>query len=457
MVHFQPMTFRTIRDHSALKWLYPGMHIKRWLALLLFGVSLMGLGIAYVLKEAYLQVELPGAFYYLTLQFMPRWGRGILFMFLSLSTVGISVWKLNQSLLFAFVRPDHREQGTGLAQAIYNKRFLSRGPRVVAIGGGTGLSTLLRGLKGYTSNLTAIVTVADDGGSTGRLRQEFGVLAPGDLRQCIAALAEAEPLMSRLFQYRFTEGTGLEGHSFGNLFIVAMAEVTGNFETAIQEASRVLNVRGTILPSTLEDVTLSARTHEDEMVHGEHNITEHGARIRDLYLNPANAEAHPDAVRAVLDADIIVIGPGSLYTSVLPNLLVTGIQKALFATSAMKVFICNVATQQGETDGFSVADHIETLERHTGKGILNAVLANNNIAPELPEAWHSSAVPITNDALRAFEGLRLVQADVVAEENRYRHDPEKLAATVMRLYDNRDIFSPETRRPAPEASLAATR
>ena len=190
---------------------------------------------------------------------------------------------------------------------------------------------------------------------------------------------------------------------------------------------------------------------------GVRRITERGAGIRDLYLNPSNAEAHPDAVRAILDADIIVIGPGSLYTSVLPNLLVTGIQKALVATSAMKVFICNVATQHGETDGFSVADHIETLERHTGKGMLNAVLANNNIAPELPEAWHSSAVPITNDALRAFEGLRLIQADVVAEENRYRHDPDKLAATVMRLYDNRDIFSPESRRSTPEASLAATR
>ncbi|MGE0600440.1 MAG: uridine diphosphate-N-acetylglucosamine-binding protein YvcK [Dehalococcoidia bacterium] len=453
------MTLRTFRDHSALKWLYPGMHIKRWLMLLLFGVSLMGLGIAYVLKEAYLQTDLPGIFYYLTLQFMPRWGRGVLFMTLSLTTVGISVYKLNQSLLFAFVRPDNRTDGRspGLAQTIYNKRFLQRGPRVVAIGGGTGLSTLLRGLKDYTSNLTAIVTVADDGGSTGRLRQEFGVVAPGDLRQCIAALAEAEPLMSKLFQYRFTEGTGLEGHSFGNLFIVAMAEVTGNFETAIHEASRVLNVRGSILPSTLEDVTLSARTHEDEMVHGEHNISERGARIRDLYLNPAQAEAHPDAVRAILDADLIVIGPGSLYTSVLPNLLVSGIQKALFQTSATKVFICNVATQHGETDNFSVGDHIETIERHTGKGILNAVLANNNIATELPEAWHSDPVPISNEELRAFEGLRLVTADVVAEENRYRHDPEKLAASLMRLYDNRDITSIDRPRSTPEAPLVATR
>ncbi|MEP7217028.1 MAG: gluconeogenesis factor YvcK family protein [Anaerolineaceae bacterium] len=433
------MTSRQLREHSVLKWFYPGMHIKRWLVLLLFGICLMGLGIAYVLKEAYLQTDLPGIFYYLTLQFIPRWGRGLLFVFLSLTTVGIATWKLNESLLYAFVRPDQRDGN--MAQAIYNKRFLSRGPKIVAIGGGTGLSTLLRGLKGYTSNLTAIVTVADDGGSTGRLRQEFGVVAPGDLRQCIAALAEAEPLMSKLFQYRFTEGTGLEGHSFGNLFLVAMSEVTGNFETAIHEASRVLNVRGSILPSTLEDVTLSARTQEDEMVHGEHNITEHGAAIRELFLNPASAEAHPDAVRAIMDADLIVIGPGSLYTSVLPNLLVSGIQKALIATEARRIFVCNVATQQGETDGFTVADHLEALERHAGQGVIHAVIANNNIAPSLPEEWHSAAVPVSREGMAAFGHVQLVLADVVADENRYRHDPEKLAAMVMRMYDHRDSLA----------------
>jgi uncharacterized cofD-like protein len=432
------MTFQQLRDHSAFKWLYPGMHIKRWLLLLLVGVCLMGLGIAYVLREAYLQYTLPGVFYYLTLQFIPRWARGLLFIGISLSTVGIATWKLNESLLYAFVRP---ERDSSMLQAIYNKRFLSRGPKIVAIGGGTGLSTLLRGLKDYTSNLTAIVTVADDGGSTGRLRQEFGVVAPGDIRQCISALAESEPLMSRLFQYRFTEGSGLEGHSFGNLFIVAMSEVTGNFETAIHEASRVLNVRGTILPSTLEDVSLSARTAENELVHGEHNITERGTAIKELYLNPADAEAHPDAVRAILDADLIVIGPGSLYTSILPNVLVPGIKKALCATSAPRIFVCNVATQHGETDGFSVVEHLETLERHGGKGLVQGVVANNNIASSLPEAWHSAAVPVSNDGMAAFADVVLVEADVVAEENRYRHDPAKLAATILRMYDNRDSFA----------------
>ncbi len=446
------MTLQQIRDHTAVKWLYPGMHIKRWLLLLLFGVCLMGLGIAYILKEAYLQTELPGVFYYLTLQFIPRWGRGLLFAGLALSTVGIATWKLNQSLLYAFVRP---ERESSVAQTIYNKRILGRGPKIVAIGGGTGLSTLLRGLKNYTSNLTAIVTVADDGGSTGRLRQEFGVVAPGDIRQCIAALAEAEPLMSKLFQYRFTEGTGLEGHSFGNLFIVAMSEVTGNFEAAIHETGRVLNVRGSILPSTLEDVTLSARTHSDEMVHGEHNITEHGAAIKQLFLNPPSAEAHPDAVRAILDADLIVIGPGSLYTSVLPNLLVDGIKRALAASSAVRVFVCNVATQHGETDGFSVLDHLEALEFHAGKGMVHAVVANNNIVNDLPEAWHSRPVPVKGGAeCLERHGVQVIDADVVAEENRYRHDSEKLAATILRFYDGRDAIVTPSALPAEAAVLA---
>ena len=449
------MTLQNIREHNAFKWLYPGMHVKRWLLLLLFGVCLMGLGISYILREAYLTYTLPGAFYYLTLQFVPRWARGILFMSLSLSTVAIATWKLNQSLLSSLVRPRSERS---VAETIYNKRILGRGPRIVAIGGGTGLSNLLRGLRGHTSNLTAIVTVADDGGSTGRLRQEFGVIAPGDLRQCISALAEAEPLMSKLFQYRFKEGTGLDGHSFGNLFLVAMSDVAGNFEQAIHETSQILNVRGTILPSTLEDVNISARTHEDEMVHGEHNITEHGAAIKDLFLNPPWVQAHPDAVRAILDADLIVIGPGSLYTSVLPNLLVEGIRKALFATTATKVFVCNVATQHGETDGFSAQDHLEALERHTGRGIVHALVANNNIGPELPEAWHSHPVSITrNGHAKASESVRIIEADVVAEENRYRHDPEKLAATVLRLYDERDAIITHAARQPSDAPVLAVR
>jgi len=447
------MTPARIRNHSILAWLTPGMHIKRWLLLMMVGMALMGLGAAYLLKEAYLSYEFPNYARELTLQFLPRWVRGLTFLSLALGTVGVSIWKLNESLLYAFVRPGSDK---GMAQTIIDKRVLSRGPNVVTIGGGTGLSMLLRGLKTHTSNLTAIVTVADDGGSSGRLREDFGVMPPGDIRQCIAALAEAEPLMTRLFQYRFTDGEGLEGHSFGNLFIVAMADVTGNFETAIHETSRVLNVRGTILPSTLEDVTLSARTHEDEVVHGEHNITQHGASIQDVFLNPSDAQAHPDAVRAIMEAELLVIGPGSLYTSVLPNLLVQDIQKAVHATSATKVFVCNVATQHGETDEFGVAEHLEALERHTGKHLIHAVVVNNNVAADLPEEWHSQPVELSRPGAKIFEGVRIVEGDVVSEDNRYRHDPDKLAAMVMRLYDDRRGLVAEVVLSRPQTAVAAS-
>jgi uncharacterized cofD-like protein len=237
-----------------------------------------------------------------------------------------------------------------------------------------------------------------------------------------------------------------------------MSEITGNFEEALHETSRVLNVRGTILPSTLEDVTLSARTSDDEIVHGEHNITERGTAIKELFLNPETVEAHPDAVRAILDADIIVVGPGSLYTSVLPNLLVDGIKKAIEASAAMRVFVCNVATQHGETDGFSVGDHLAVLERHAGEGIVHAIVANNNIAPELPEAWHSVPVKFRkNGHPSLLHGVRIVEADVVAAENRYRHDPAKLAATIVRLYDERNSLVTQTAAAATESPALVTR
>ena len=440
-----------MRNHSLLTWLYPGMHIKRWLLLLVVGLTLLSLGAAYLFREAYLAYDFPGVAHYLTLQMIPRWARGVIFVSVAIGSVGIAFWKLNQSLLYAVVRPG--AQNGSMAESLYTQRVLSRGPRIVA-GGGTGLSVLLRGIKEYYSNLTAIVSVADDGGSSGRLRQDFGVVAPGDIRQCLAALAEAEPLMSRLFQHRFRSGDGLEGHSFGNLFIVAMASVTGNFETAIHEAGRVLNVRGSILPSTRSDVTLSARTQDDEMVHGEHNITEHGASIRELFLNPPNAEAHPDAVRAVLDADLVVIGPGSLYTSVMPNLLVEDLRKALLSTGAQRIFVCNVATENGETDDFGVADHIEAIERHTAPGLIEAVIANNNVGT-LPEELHSTPVTLTYPDARVFEHKRVVQADVVSSENRYRHDYLKLAAALLDVYHGRENGALEAESaPSEEAALA---
>ncbi len=419
-------------DPSFLKWFYYGMHIKRWLLLLLLGVVIMGLGLGYFLRQIYDTYVFPSWVYYLTLQFIPRYLRGALFLGASAGFILFAIWQLNRSLLSAFMRPGRNES---LVNIIYNHRYLRRGPKIVAIGGGTGLSTLLRGLKQYTGNLTAVVTVADDGGSSGRLRQELGLPAPGDLRNCIVALADAEPLMTKLFQYRFNEGSGLEGHSFGNLFIAAMSSVTGNFEDAVRETSRVLAVRGQILPSTLANVTLSAVTEDDESIHGESNITERGSRIKQVFIHPENAQANPDAIRAILDADMIVIGPGSLFTSVLPNLLVDGIRRAIEMSKGFKVYVCNVATQHGETDAFTVSDHCRVLYDHLPHQLFQYVVANTNIAKDgLPEAWH--AEPVRMDTQR-INGTMVLAADVVSEENRYHHDTAKLAAAVMNLYYQR--------------------
>ena len=432
---------RALRDPDFIKWLYFGMHIKRWLVLLLLGVAIMGLGLSYMLREVYVSYTFPGFVYYVTLQFLPRYARGALFIGGSMGLMLFAVWKLNSSLLSAFIRPGREES---LVNIIYNYRYLSRGPRIVAIGGGTGLSTLLRGLKEHTANLTAVVTVADDGGSSGRLRRELGVLPPGDVRNCIAALADAEPLMTRLFQYRFSEGSGLEGHSFGNLFIVAMSGVTGSFEEAVRTTSRVLAVRGQILPSTLANVTLSARTEDEETIHGESKITERGGGILEVYLQPGGVQANPEVIRAILNADLVVVGPGSLFTSDLPNLLVDGIRQAITVSSALKVYVCNVATQHGETDSFTVSDHFRALTRHTGRNLFDYVVANSNVREPLPDAWNSEPVRV-DDAL-ALDGARVLTVDVVSVENRYHHDPKKLADTLIRLYYQR----PETEVPVEE-------
>ncbi len=421
-----------IKDQSFIKWFYFGMHIKRWLLLMMLGVVIMGLGFGYFLREVYVSYTFPDWVYYLTLQFLPRWLRGALFVSASLGIIVFAVWKLNQSLLSAFIKPERNES---IVDIIYNHRYLRRGPKIVAIGGGTGLSTLLRGLKEYTGNITAIVSIADDGGSSGRLQRELGVLPPGDIRKNIAALADAEPLMSRLFEYRFAEGDGLGGHSFGNLFIVAMTEVAGNFEEAVRETSRVLAVRGQILPATLSALTICARTEDGQVVRGESAITEHG-HVKEIFLDPPTIQANPDAIRAILQADLIVCGPGSLMTSLLPNLLVEGIRRAMEVSPALKVYVCNVATQHGETDAFKVSDHFNTLREHLkGTNAFDFVLANSNTNAVLPEEWHSEPVQVDRTTL---EGSRVIRSDVVSQENRYRHDSKKLADALIRLYYERN-------------------
>ncbi len=353
---------------------------------------------------------------------------------LGVALIAVAIVKLSESLLSAFVADD-----INIVEALYRKRARRRGPKIVALGGGTGLSTLLRGLKEHTDHLTAIVTVADDGGSSGTLRRTLGVLPPGDIRQCIAALADSEPLVTQLFQYRFGEGTGLDGHSFGNLFIAAMAGVTGNFERAILESSRVLAVRGQILPSTLQNVTLCADTRDPEpaetrvaRVAGESAITHRGRPIERVYLEPEHVPAYPGVVRAILDADLIIAGPGSLYTSVLPNLLVEDIQRALQTSNALKVYVCNVATQPGETDHFTVEDHFDALTQHVGAGIFTHVVANNNWNFQYPEHTRSETVRLRENGARGFE---LILADFVDEAQPWRHDPVKLAKEILKYYE----------------------
>ncbi len=318
------------------------------------------------------------------------------------------------------------------------------GPKVVALGGGTGLSTLLRGLKTHTDHITAIVTVADDGGSSGRLREELGVLPPGDFRNCIAALADDEALMTKLFQYRFGEGMGLGGHSFGNLFIAAMTAVTGSFDRALLESSRVLAVRGRVLPSTLKSVVLCADVREEipgqeprwRRVWGESHIPKqaHGHIIERVFLQPEDPPAYPESVRAILEADLIVAGPGSLFTSVLPNLLVTDIAQAIRASQAVRVYVCNVATQRGETDGFDVHEHVQALQSHVGRDLFPLVLANNDFATSRSIGKGVSWVRPPSQEDMAIGGYRVVTASLIDPERPWRHHPGKLAQHLLALY-----------------------
>jgi uncharacterized cofD-like protein len=426
----------SLLEHAAWKWLYFGLGVKRWLVLLFIGITLLSLGAAYVLIAVYREQSFPEVFYYLTLQFIPRPIRALLFGTGGVALVILSVLKLNQSLLSALA-----PRQTNLVETLYRRRQRQRALKIVAIGGGTGLSTLLRGLKNYTENLTAIVTVADDGGSSGRLREELGLLPPGDFRQCIAALADAEPLMTRLFEYRFGQGSGLDGHSFGNLFIAAMAGITGNFESALSESSRVLAVRGEILPSTLQNVILCAEvrgTNQRQVagVRGESQIAKFGLPVERAYLEPEHVPAYPAAVRAILEADLIIAGPGSLFTSVIPNLLVEDIRNVLRASAAEKIYVCNVATEHGETDSYSLQDHIDALEAHTQGALFTTILANDNWRGQLPP--HAQIEFVTP---RSSKGVQLnaptrefVYANVVDDQFPWRHDPEKLAHEILRWH-----------------------
>ena len=420
----------------AARWLKPGLGVKRWLALLYLGITILALGFALLLRDLYGQSGYPDWIRLLALQFWPRWLRAGVFSAVGFGLIGFSLYRLNQTLIRAFL--PRQTDAAEVAELLHTARRRRKGPKVVTVGGGTGMSVLLRGLKKYSDNITAVVTVADDGGSSGRLRRTLGVLPPGDFRNCIAALADDDALTTQLFQYRFAktgaEENGLGGHSFGNLFITSMAAITGSFERALVESGKVLSIRGQILPSTLKDVTLYADVVAENgltQVRGESAIPRAPYPIERVYLEPDNPPAYPGAVKAILEADLIVLGPGSLFTSLLPNLVVPEIAQAIRVSQALKIYICNVATQPGETDNFTLADHIRALETHVGPNFFSHIMVNNNFNHPLPQSLaRNLVIPVLPDTM----GYCLVEVDVIDEAEPWRHDAPKLARELINWY-----------------------
>ncbi|HEY9076059.1 MAG TPA: gluconeogenesis factor YvcK family protein [Anaerolineaceae bacterium] len=419
----------------AVAWLAPGLGIKRWLLLILLGTTLLGLGFAVLVLDFYRTAPetwwLP-ALSFASLRFLARPLRALIFGGMGLGCVVVGIWQLNRALLKPFLRP-----GTPIIETVSAYRKRDRGPRTVVIGGGTGMAMLLRGLKAHTHNLTAIVTVADDGGSSGMLRRSLGVLPPGDIRNCLAALSNDETLMTQLFQYRFPSGNGLGGHSLGNLLITALAEITGSFEEGIAESGRVLAVQGQVLPSTLHDVRLVAdvvlpEEGSEVRVRGESRIPEVAGRIRRVWLEPNNPLAYPPAIQAILNAELIIVGPGSLFTSILPNLLVTDLLEAVRSSRALKFYVCNVATQPGETNGFTAGEHIRTIEQHTNGNLFDLMICNNrfNLRSTQQIEWVRPERDLD-------EHYSVYYNDLVDPDNPRRHHSERLAQIIMDLFFER--------------------
>lgn len=416
------------------RWLAPGLRVKRWFLVVLAGITLLGVGLAILLLDLYRTDSTNPALLEIlsivSLRFLPRFLRVLIFGGLGIGVVIYGTLRLYRSLLRPFMRP-----GYTIVDELTNYRRLERGPRIVTIGGGHGLSTLLRGLKIFTRNLTAVVTVADDGGSSGRLRESFGILPPGDIRNCLAALSNDERMLTQLFQYRFSSSGELEGHSFGNLFITALADITGSFEGAVAESGKVLSVNGRVLPATLHDVKLVAdmqlpNSLNQVRVEGESRIPKMAGRVHRIWLEPNDAPAYPPVIKAILSAEMIVVGPGSLYTSLLPNLLVQDLLGAIHASRAVKVYVCNIVTQAGETDSFSCYDHIRVLEEHVGDNLFDVLLCNENFNGQLAEKDQWVAI---DDKTRSDSRTRY--ADLINESHPWRHDSNKLANALIEILD----------------------
>lgn len=410
-------------------WLLPGLQVKRWFALIFVGAVLITVGILILfdLKPIYN-----------TMQFIQQIATQISTEWLAFGIVMIGAaiffkgWqKTNLSILDI---EDDRNNDV-LLENLYKRRKLNRGPRIVAVGGGTGLSMLLSGAKNITNNLTAIVSVGDDGGSSGRLREEMGILPPGDIRHCITALADDEDLVNKLFKYRFTNGEGLEGHSFGNLFLTALYDITGDMVSAVRASSRVLSIRGRVLPATLDDMKLVAEMEDGRIIHGESTIPEAHGKIKRLFTEPANCKALPDVIQAIRDAELIILGPGSLYTSVIPNLLVKEISEEIIKSKAKKIYVCNIMTQPGETDNYTVSDHLKALIQHAGSNkIVDAVLVNDYLPDNLAGKYQeASSYPVKLDVPEVKKlGIKIFAKKLIQDsrEGLVRHSSTRVARAV---------------------------
>lgn len=413
-------------------WFLPGLKVKRWLLLVFFGVVMAGFGFSLASGATIIlswDLALKDLCYH-WLGYRMSAIFGVLIVVAGLACILFGFSRCVRSMIKTLA-PDKDGK---LLESIYKERCLERGPKIVAIGGGTGLSVLLRGLKEHTSNITAIVTVTDDGGSSGILKGDFDILPPGDIRNCLVALADTESSMRELFEYRFERGQGLAGHSIGNLLLTAMSEMEGDFYKAIQEIAKVLAIRGRVLPSTLTKVTLCARAASGSIIQGETRITNSGESIERVFLKPKKCRPLQEALEAIMEADAVVLGPGSLYTSIIPNLLINGIVESLEKTPATVFYVCNVMTQPGETDGYDAEQHLEALFQHTKSGIVDAIVVNQGEIPRtlLKKYREEGSYPVqwVRGDLENM-GVQVIDAWLVDENDFIRHDSKKLARVIL--------------------------
>ena len=419
---------KEVKIADKARWLIPGLQVKRWFLLYLFSATLILLGflIIFGFKPVYYIME----FIKYVADVVPTTWLAASMVLLGTGLFCLAWSKTNMSLLEA-----KSSDNFDILESLYKRRKLNNGPKIVAIGGGTGLSMLLKGIKNITNNITAVVTVGDDGGSSGRLRTEFGVLPPGDIRNCIAALAKDEDLVTKLFQYRFKRGEGLEGHSFGNLFLSALCAITGDMVRAIKESSNVLSIRGVVLPSTLDDMKLIATMEDGRVIYGESNIPEAHGKIKKIYTNPQRCTALPEVIQAIREADLIILGPGSLYTSVIPNLLIDGISEEIINSNAKKVYVCNIMTQPGETDGYAVSDHLRALFNHAGcNKLVDTVIMNDYIPTNLAQKYQQAgSYPVIVDEENIKNlGVNLFTKKLIQDnkEGLVRHSSARVARAI---------------------------